>query len=79
MKHFCIYFEASYIFQTSYQDFRFTANISVANTVAQEELTRGKYHNHCLEDVFVEENMNNYGIVYFCQLHPESWNVSTHS
>lgn len=39
----------------------------------------GKYHNQCLDDVFVEENANKYSIVYFSRLHSESWNVSTYS
>ena len=37
----------------------------------QKELIWG---NHCLDDEFVEENANKYGIVYFSRLHSESWN-----
>lgn len=65
------------MFQASYQNFRFTANISVTNTMAPEELRWGKYHCHCLGDAFVEGNANKHSIVYFGRLHTESWNVST--
>lgn len=77
-KNFLVYFEASYVFQASYQDFRSTANISVTSRVAHEELRWGKHHNHCLGDVFVEENANKHSIVCFSRLHTKSWDVCAH-